>query len=669
MDSRVRRIAGLEYTRGFIHIFVALIDGIGRPLEELDDVLNEEGGAERLDRAYSHLRMFPKDTPERQQALESILDDNGEETDDDEEEEDDDEDDADDEQEGNNVQEALVPVLVVDPSPQVEEEAAAVEEDADLEPAAVEAGADLEPAAAEEGAGLEPAAAEEGAGLGPAAAEEGAGLEPASGSQDSVLDYERNSGDDTEWDDNDLLDCGKETDTPGGEDEWSVEEDEQEETDKEESGELSATDADTQATLEADASDQEGAGSSGGWEYSARQGGEASGAAVGHKRGADAAYYTPLLPKRPRHETSTSSTISTASTVNQEAAVAEEASMMLVEPPQDGLNNAGGNALVVYLGAPAPMAATAMVPIAAGGSTAEATGEGSPLIALQRQVSDLQQWQLQTMLDRRMEQQQMTQIQRALRTLWYPEELVAECNKAVVAIGATNVRQGTGSFLAQGLIATAHHVLLDCGWNAATPSLVQVGMGENIVWSHQAEVLAWAPTPRPPATGMPDHHFNKPKPWLDLALLKIVRSPSSIAGLGACLRASRFPIKQGVPIAVLGYGQQTSSDAQTVMFGEVACCARRDDRIGCAVFDIGGAGMLSGHSGGPVIDRRDGGVHGYCISSQSEASLGSCGITINTPFGRRTIKGKAKIQNAVGGLHTVIPISELAFLLGTSLTA
>ena len=255
MDSRVRRIAGLEYTRSFIHIFVALIDGIGRPLEALDDVLNEEGGAERLDRAYSHLRMFPKDTPERQQALESILDDNGEETDDDDEEEDEDEDDADDEQEGNNFQEASVPALVVDPSPQVEEEAAAMEEGVGLEPAAVETGADLQ---------------------------------PASGSQDSVLDYEVDSGDDTEWDDSDLLNCGEETDTPG--DEWAGEEDEQEETDKEESGELSATDADTQATLEADASDQEGAGSSGGWAYSARQGGEASGAAVGHKRGADAAY-------------------------------------------------------------------------------------------------------------------------------------------------------------------------------------------------------------------------------------------------------------------------------------------------------------------------------------------------------------------------------------------
>ena len=646
MGSRVEMIEELENAGGVIHIFLALIHALGWTLGELEDVRNEKEGPARLERAYSLLERWPDEVgrAERHQALENILYANGEETDDDDEE-DEDEDDADDEQEGDNFKKAPAQALVADRSPQAEEEAAA----------------------AEAGVGLEPAAAKAGVALEPAVVEAGADSEPASGSQDSVLDYERNSGDDTEWDDSDLLNCGEETDTPG--DEWAGEEDEQEETDKEESGELSATDADTQATLEADASDQEGAGSSGGRAYSARRGGEASGAAVGHKRGADAAYYTPLLPKRPRHETSTSSTISTASTVNQEVAVAEEASMMLVEPPQDGLNNAGGNALVVYLGAPAPMAATAMVPIAAGGSTAEATGEGSPLIALQRQVSDLQQWQLQTMLDRRMEQQQMTQIQRALRTLWYPEELVAECNKAVVAIGATNVRHGTGSFLAQGLIATAHHVLLDCGWNAATPSLVQVGMGENIVWSHQAEVLAWAPTPRPPATGMPDHHFNKPKPWLDLALLKIVRSPSSIAGLGACLRASRFPIKQGVPIAVLGYGQQTSSDAQTVMFGEVACCARRDDRIGCAVFDIGGAGMLSGHSGGPVIDRRDGGVHGYCISSQSEASLGSCGITINTPFGRRTIKGKAKIQNAVGGLHTVIPISELAFLLGTSLTA
>ena len=682
MDSRVRRIAGLEYTRGFIHIFVALIDGIGRPLEELDDVLNEEGGAERLDRAYSHLRMFPKDTPERQQALESILDDNGEETDDDEEEEDDDEDDADDEQEGNNVQEALVPVLVVDPSPQVEEEAAAVEEDADLEPAAVEAGADLEPAAVEAGAGLEPAAAEEGAGLGPAAAEEGAGLEPASGSQDSVLDYERNSGDDTEWDDNDLLDCGKETDTPGGEDEWSVEEDEQEETDKEEEtdgGEQSATDVETQTTEKADASDQEGAGSGGGWACSARLGSEACGA-VGRKRGADAANCPLLEPKRPRHDNSTSSTVSTVSTVEKEAAVAEEASMMVEETPQVDLNNAGGNnALVVHLGAPAPMAAMPMVPIDDGGSMAEAAADETPLIALQRQMSDLQQGQQQMVLARQREQrqvkQQMTQMQqelvassRVLQCLAYPGLLLALANQAVVAIGTAGFqRMGTGFlFSPQGHIATCHHVLLDCGWDQHGSSLINVGRGESIVWSHQAEVLSWAPSPKPPALGMPDHRSGKPHPWLDLVILKLHPAPSPPL---PHLFVSTLPLWPLTKVAITGYGSQHPLGITELCVTEgTVSRLRYDAKIGCNVIDIQGD-MLPGHSGGPVIDLRNGGLVGYCIQSQSEATKGSCKITVNTPTGPRTIRGEANLRVAVGGLHTVIPISELNFLLGTSLTA
>ena len=671
MDSRVRRIAGLEYTRGFIHIFVALIDGIGRPLEELDDVLNEEGGAERLDRAYSHLRMFPKDTPERQQALESILDDNGEETDDDEEEEDDDEDDADDEQEGNNVQEALVPVLVVDPSPQVEEEAAAVEEDADLEPAAVEAGADLEPAAAEEGAGL-----------GPAAAEEGAGLEPASGSQDSVLDYERNSGDDTEWDDNDLLDCGKETDTPGGEDEWSVEEDEQEETDKEEEtdgGEQSATDVETQTTEKADASDQEGAGSGGGWACSARLGSEACGA-VGRKRGADAANCNLLEPKRPRHDNSTSSTVSTVSTVEKEAAVAEEASMMVEETPQVDLNNAGGNnALVVHLGAPAPMAAMPMVPIDDGGSMAEAAADETPLIALQRQMSDLQQGQQQMVLARQREQrqvkQQMTQMQqelvassRVLQCLAYPGLLLALANQAVVAIGTAGFqRMGTGFlFSPQGHIATCHHVLLDCGWDQHGSSLINVGRGESIVWSHQAEVLSWAPSPKPPALGMPDHRSGKPHPWLDLVILKLHPAPSPPL---PHLFVSTLPLWPLTKVAITGYGSQHPLGITELCVTEgTVSRLRYDAKIGCNVIDIQGD-MLPGHSGGPVIDLRNGGLVGYCIQSQSEATKGSCKITVNTPTGPRTIRGEANLRVAVGGLHTVIPISELNFLLGTSLTA
>ena len=662
MDSRVRRIAGLEYTRSFIHIFVALIDGIGRPLEALDDVLNEEGGAERLDRAYSHLRMFPKDTPERQQALESILDDNGEETDDDDEEEDEDEDDADDEQEGNNFQEASVPALVVDPSPQVEEEAAAMEEGVGLEPAAVETGADLQ---------------------------------PASGSQDSVLDYEVDSGDDTEWDDNELLDCGEETDTPGGEDEWPGEEDEQEETDKDESGEQSATDGDTQTTLETDASDQEGAGSSGGWARSARLGSEAASeasrelylwrshnleaslarshnctcGAVGHKRGADAANCTLLEPKRPRHETSTSSTISTASSVEREAAVAEEASMMVVETPQDGLNNAG--ALVVYHGADMPA-----VPIA--DSMAEATGEGSPLIVLQRQMSEMQE-------DRRREQQQqkqqMTRMQqelvassRVLQCLAYPELLVARANQAAVAIGTAGfLRKGTGFLISsQGHIATSHHVLLDCGWDQHGSSPINVGRGASIVWSHQAEVLAWSPTPRPPALGKPDHRSGKPHPWLDLVILKLHPAPSPPL---PHLVVSPLPLEPGTRVAIVGYGsQQRGITEQGVTFGAVSRL-RHDAKIGCNVIDIGSGGdMLPGHSGGPVIDLRNGGVLAYCVMSQNEVVKAN--VALELPSGLLSelpdgllMEGQVKVPIPCGGLHTAIPVSELNFLLGTSLTA
>ena len=642
MGSRVEIVEVLENAGGAIHILLALIHALGWSLGELEDVRNDEGGPARLERAYSLLERWPDEVgrAERHQALENILYDNGAETDDDDDDED--EDDADDEQEGDNFQEALAPALVAGRSPQVEEEAAAVEEGVGLEPAAVEAGVGLEPA-----------------------------LQVSQGSQDSVLNYEEDSGDETEppqYDDNDLLDCDEETDAFAEEegDEWAGEgeegEDEVEETDKEESGEQSATDGETQATQGADGSDQEGAGPSGSWARSARLGSEACGGAVGRKRGADAAYCTPLQPKRPRHESSTSSTVSNASIVDTEAAVAEGASMVVVEPPPDDFDSAGGNALVVYNGAAAAMAAMPMVPIDDGGSTAEATAEGRTLIELKRQVSDLQQGQRQMMLN-------MAQIHQVVQRLWYPEELVAECNKAVAAIGVANVRQGTGFFLAQGLIVTVHHVLLDCGWNAAAPSLLKVGLGEVIDWSHQAEVLAWAPTPRAPAPGMPDHRFKKPKPWIDLALLKIVPSPSSpIAGLGACLRAARLPAALGMQVAILGYGQQASSNAQTVTFGVVSCCARRDDRIGCTVFDID-ANMLSGHSGGPVIDRRDGGVMGYCISSQSEGCAGKFEGTMDTPTGPKTIRGKAKVQVTVGGLHTAIPISELGFLLGTSLTA
>ena len=638
MGSRVEIIEELENAGGVIHIFLALIHALGWSLGELEDVRNDEGGPARLERAYSLLERWPDevDRAELYQALENILYDNGAETDDDDDDED--EDDADDEQEGDNFQEALAPVLVAGRSPQVEDEAAAVEEGVGLEPAAVEAGVGLEPAS-----------------------------QASQGSQDSVLNYENDSGDETEppqYDDSDLLDCGEETDAFSEEegDEWAGEgeggEDEVEETDKEESGEQSATDGETQATQGADGSDQEGAGPSGSRACSARLGSEACGGAVGHKRGADAAYCTPQAPKRPRHESSTSSTISTASTLEMET------SMMAVEPPQDGLNNAGG-ALVVYHGAAAAMAAMPMVPIDDDGSMAEAAADETPLVALlQQQMSEMQQEQRQVMRNMNRMQQELVASSRVLQCLAYPEELVARANQAAVAIGTGFQRMGTGFLISpQGHMATCHHVLLDSNWDQHGSSLVDVGRGESIVWSHQAEVLAWAPTPKPPAQGMPDHRSGKPHPWLDLAILKLHPAPSPPL---PHLFVSPHKLLPGTRVAIIGYGSQhpRSITEQGTTFGVVSRL-RYDAKIGCKVIDIQGD-MLPGHSGGPVIDLRNGGLVGYCISSQVEAVQAN--VDLELPSGMLA-KGKVSLKVPCGGLHTAIPISELGFLLGTSLTA
>ena len=638
MGSRVEIIEELENAGGVIHIFLALIHALGWSLGELEDVRNEKGGPARLERAYSLLERWPDevDRAELYQALENILYDNGAETDDDDDDED--EDDADDEQEGDNFQEALAPVLVAGRSPQVEDEAAAVEEGVGLEPAAVEAGVGLEPAS-----------------------------QASQGSQDSVLNYENDSGDETEppqYADSDLLDCGEETDAFSEEegDEWAGEgeggEDEVEETDKEESGEQSATDGETQATQGADGSDQEGAGPSGSRACSARLGSEACGGAVGHKRGADAAYCTPQAPKRPRHESSTSSTISTASTLEMET------SMMAVEPPQDGLNNAGG-ALVVYHGAAAAMAAMPMVPIDDDGSMAEAAADETPLVALlQQQMSEMQQEQRQVMRNMNRMQQELVASSRVLQCLAYPEELVARANQAAVAIGTGFQRMGTGFLISpQGHMATCHHVLLDSNWDQHGSSLVDVGRGESIVWSLKAEVLAWAPTPKPPAQGMPDHRSGKPHPWLDLAILKLHPAPSPPL---PHLFVSPHKLLPGTRVAIIGYGSQhpRSITEQGTTFGVVSRL-RYDAKIGCKVIDIQGD-MLPGHSGGPVIDLRNGGLVGYCISSQVEAVQAN--VDLELPSGMLA-KGKVSLKVPCGGLHTAIPISELGFLLGTSLTA
>jgi len=343
--------------------------------------------------------------------------------------------------------------------------------------------------------------------------------------------------------------------------------------------------------------------------------------------------------------------------------------MMQVEPPPDDVNSAGGSALVVHNGAHMHVVPT-------GGSMVVAAADETPHADLAHFALRLDQMQQEL----RREKQRRLVVERVVERLAFPEGLVARANQALVAIGTPALqRKGTGFLISsQGHLVTCHHVLLDCNWDQHGSSLVDVGPGESIVWSHKAEVVGWSPTPKPPAAGEPDHRSGKPMPWLDLALLKIVPSPgSTVAGLGPCLHASRFAPAPGMEIALLGYGQQHASDAQTTTFGRVACCTRHDDAFGCVVIDIQGD-MLSGQSGGPVIDLRDGGVIGVCISSQTEPARATVQTTINTPTHspsgqptntRQTIRQNIRVPVATGGLHTVIPIAALTSLLGVHLTA
>ena len=317
MGSRVNRTSLLDDARSAIGIFVALIGAVGCSPKELEDVLNneDEGGPARMERAYSLFeRCKDGDGPERQQALESILfpsagdDDDNSETDYGDEDEDEDEIDADDEQDFDDSEEAPATVSMAASSTQGGEEVAVVQV----------------------GVGLEPAS------------------QASQGSEDSLFNYEEEiySGDETEvpqCDDEALLNYPEEVvvsesvalaaDLEEEElDEWAREEEEEdreEDWEEQEDGDPSASDEATQATQEADHSDQEGAASP------ARMCGVprddaacVTRPAVGGKRRAAAADCAPLLPKRPRHDASTASTISTTSTVVKEAAVLEEAPLM-----------------------------------------------------------------------------------------------------------------------------------------------------------------------------------------------------------------------------------------------------------------------------------------------------------------------------------------------------
>ena len=342
---------------------------------------------------------------------------------------------------------------------------------------------------------------------------------------------------------------------------------------------------------------------------------------------------------------------------------------MEVEPPP-AVNSAGGDVLAVHNGAPAPMAAgaephlggTAMVvhpgapaPMAATpDSTPGATADAATLNALTRRMSDLEQQMAA-------QQQHANLMGQTVERLAYPEGLVARANQALLAIGTPALhRAGTGFLISsQGHFFTNHHVLLDCDWDQQSSSLLDVGLGESITWLHKAEVVGWSPTPRGPAS----HRSGKPKPWLDLALLKIVPAPSPPL---PHLLPSSLPLEPGTRVAIVGYGSQ-----QPISITEQGCTQgwvarlRRDPRYGCEVIDIQGD-MLPGHSGGPVIDLRNGRVAAYCVGSQSETLEGD--LVLPMPFGP-PLQGKFKVKNPCGGLHIAVPVSELNSLFGTCLTA
>ena len=327
--------------------------------------------------------------------------------------------------------------------------------------------------------------------------------------------------------------------------------------------------------------------------------------------------------------------------------------MMQVEPPPDDVNSAGGSALVVHNGAHMHVVPT-------GGSMVVAAADETPHADLAHFALRLDQMQQEL----RREKQRRLVVERVVERLAFPEGLVARANQALVAIGTPALqRKGTGFLISsQGHLVTCHHVLLDCNWDQHGSSLVDVGPGESIVWSHKAEVVGWSPTPKPPAAGEPDHRSGKPMPWLDLALLKIVPAPSPPL---PHLLPSSLPLKPGTRVAIVGYGsQQRGITEQGVTQGSVARL-RRDPMVGCEVIDIQGD-MLPGHSGGPVIDLRNGGVAAYCLGSQAEMLEGD--LVIPVPFAP-PLQGKFKVKNPCGGLHMAIPVSELNSLLGTCLTA
>ena len=254
----------------------------------------------------------------------------------------------------------------------------------------------------------------------------------------------------------------------------------------------------------------------------------------------------------------------------------------------------------------------------------------------------------------------------SLAEMGSPEFLIAEWNRAVVALGQHGRRIGSGFALLTSFgirLVTAFHVLLDCGWDAVSGPLIDVGVGATIThdsWPLRARVLAHSPSPHM-RTALSAH-----EPHLDLALLKLIGPlPDDDEGDDLnrplpYLEASD-DVRVGDNVVILGYGMQSASQVQNTMRGSVACIERVDERFGCRVIDIQGD-MLSGHSGGPVVSLRTRRVIGVCLCSQSE-QLDIFVVEDNGTVPAQDHHGRPmRGRNSVGGLHVAMPIAELSSL-------
>jgi len=286
---------------------------------------------------------------------------------------------------------------------------------------------------------------------------------------------------------------------------------------------------------------------------------------------------------------------------------------------------------------------------------------------MQRMVSEEVERQMQGM---KQQQEKMQQEQEEMRELIDYAPVLEKLNRPVVAIGANKVRTGSGSFLElngqRGLIVTCHHALMGAGWdsqyNETSPFTVDIGQGADIAWGRKAVVLAHFPSPKKPSKGMPDHQSGNPLELFDMALLKLVDDGSSLLTDIPHLEWSS-DVKVGDKIDLLGYGQQNSGGGvRHTLSGNVTSVSRLENNLGCRVIDIQGD-MLSGHSGGPVVNRRTRKVIGICISSQYERAIGkvwSMSSGVQAPVhDYDDAPMHTTVQVSTGGLHTVVPIEHV----------